>query len=61
MRRHSKGREPRAAPFASKDGLSSMFSRVPLLHGVSSVEESLQNLTMGDHIPGLLIPIGMSH
>ncbi|EFR03216.1 acetyltransferase [Nannizzia gypsea CBS 118893] len=57
MKRHPKSRELRIAPFASRDGLSSMFSRVPLLHGVSSVEESLQNLTMGDHIPGLLIPI----
>ncbi|OAL71186.1 hypothetical protein A7D00_4849 [Trichophyton violaceum] len=57
MRRHSKSREPRPAPSTSKDGLSSMFSRVPLLHGVSTVEESLQNLTMGDHIPGLLIPV----
>lgn len=38
-----------------------MFSRVPLLHGVSAVEESLQALTMGDHVPGLLIPIGMDN
>ncbi|KAM5444415.1 hypothetical protein MferCBS31731_000935 [Microsporum ferrugineum] len=57
MKRHSRTRELRLSSFASKDSLYSMFSRVPLLHGVSAVEESLQALTMGDHVPGLLIPI----
>ncbi|KAF3483667.1 acetyltransferase [Arthroderma uncinatum] len=57
MKRHPRARELRWPSVASRDNLSSMFSRVPLLHGVSAVEESLQALTMGDHVPGLLIPI----